>query len=278
MNIYDILLARKLRGGKPAVIEALSVTSNGIYSAPEGVDGYNPVEVTVPNNTNIIIDRTISGVYENSTATKIGTYAFYGCTELTEVSFPNVSYIDRSAFGACEKLTTVDFAIATTIGPYAFWSCRSLTSVSFPNATMIRSNAFYTCSYLISVDFPNAISVQDQAFGNCMRLTNINLPNATMIDSNVFSQCFSLSTISLPGAPGIGSAAFSSCRCLLSLYLIGSKSAYLYNSNAFYSTPIAGYTEYTSGVYGSIYVPSSLYDKYISATYWKYFSARFVSV
>lgn len=37
-------------GGAPAnpVIEALSVTENGTYNAPEGVDGYSPVSVNVP--------------------------------------------------------------------------------------------------------------------------------------------------------------------------------------------------------------------------------------
>ena len=36
--------------GAPAnpVIEALSVTENGTYNAPEGVDGYSPVSVNVP--------------------------------------------------------------------------------------------------------------------------------------------------------------------------------------------------------------------------------------
>ena len=35
-------------GGKEPVVEALNVTANGSYYAPSGVDGYNPVEVNVP--------------------------------------------------------------------------------------------------------------------------------------------------------------------------------------------------------------------------------------
>ena len=37
-------------GGEP-LIEPLSVTSNGTYTAPSGVDGYSPVTVNVPSQT-----------------------------------------------------------------------------------------------------------------------------------------------------------------------------------------------------------------------------------
>jgi hypothetical protein len=46
-------------------------------------------------------------------------------------------------------------------------------------------------------------------------------------------------------------------------------------SDAFRSTPIAGYTD-SAGKYGSIYVPASLLASYKTATNWTYFSSRFV--
>lgn len=36
-------------GGKEPVIEELSITGNGVYNAPEGIDGYNPISVNVPS-------------------------------------------------------------------------------------------------------------------------------------------------------------------------------------------------------------------------------------
>ena len=39
----------------PLVIEALSVSENGVYTAPEGVDGYSPVTVDIP---------TVVGLFE----------------------------------------------------------------------------------------------------------------------------------------------------------------------------------------------------------------------
>lgn len=49
MNLLDIAIAKKMSGGggSEPVIESLSVTENGTYEAPSGVDGYNPITVNV---------------------------------------------------------------------------------------------------------------------------------------------------------------------------------------------------------------------------------------
>ena len=39
-----------ISGGGEPVIEALSITANGTYTAPDGVDGYSPVTVNVPQS------------------------------------------------------------------------------------------------------------------------------------------------------------------------------------------------------------------------------------
>lgn len=44
----DILIVASGSEAEPAVIEALEITANGTYTAPEGVDGYSPVTVNVP--------------------------------------------------------------------------------------------------------------------------------------------------------------------------------------------------------------------------------------
>lgn len=45
-----------------AVIEPLTITENGTYTAPAGVDGYNPVTVNVdPTKVTILKEQTISG-------------------------------------------------------------------------------------------------------------------------------------------------------------------------------------------------------------------------
>ena len=44
-------MAKMMSGGKKPVIRSLSVTANGTYTVPEGVDGYNPVYVNVKSGS-----------------------------------------------------------------------------------------------------------------------------------------------------------------------------------------------------------------------------------
>ena len=47
-------------------IEALDITANGVYNAPEGVDGYNPITVAVPERVPVVESKEI---IENGTYT-----------------------------------------------------------------------------------------------------------------------------------------------------------------------------------------------------------------
>ena len=47
-------------------IEALDITANGVYNAPEGVDGYNPITVAVPERVPVVESKEIT---ENGTYT-----------------------------------------------------------------------------------------------------------------------------------------------------------------------------------------------------------------
>ena len=41
-------------------IEALDITANGVYNAPEGVDGYNPITVAVPERVPVVESKNIT--------------------------------------------------------------------------------------------------------------------------------------------------------------------------------------------------------------------------
>ena len=142
------------------------------------------------------------------------------------------------------------------IGKYAFAHCDMLTTASFPVATTIGSSAFAYCSSLATASFPVV----------------------TKVNASAFYACYMLTTASFPAATVIGNYAFRDCYHLTSLYLTGDTMAQLSSVNVFGSTPISNYTASTGGVYGSIFVPASLYDAYISAANWSYYSSRFVSV
>ena len=210
--------------------------------------------------------------------TSIGNFAFQYCSSLTTVSFPLCKSIGGYAFNGCSSLITASFPSCTSIGTYAFNNCINLTTASFPSCKSIASYAFRYCSSLTTVSFPSCTSISNYAFQLCTRLTTASFPSCTRIGSSAFGNCISLTTASFPSCTSIGSYAFQQCFLLLSLYLTGSSVVSLVNSNAFASTPIAGYTTSTGGVYGSIFVPSSLYSTYKASTNWTFFSSRFVSV
>ena len=72
-------------GGSPAIIQSLTVTQNGRYDAPAGVDGYNPVDVNVPDRYDegykdgydegyVDGEAAVKSKIQSKTITKNGTY------------------------------------------------------------------------------------------------------------------------------------------------------------------------------------------------------------
>ena len=91
-----------------------------------------------------LIDRSITEI-SSSSATSIGSYAFYSCSALTTVAFPVATSIESYAFQFCRSLTTVDFPVATSIGTSAFQNCSELKSLLLRNnkvCTLSNTNTF----------------------------------------------------------------------------------------------------------------------------------------
>lgn len=270
MDLYNLVLSAKLSkgGGSEPVIESLSVTENGTYTAPSGVDGYSPVTVNVPG-------ITPSGTYS------ITSNGIYDIVSFASVDV-NVSgggggdhdaedgLITRAISGAYEN------SRVTSIGSYAFDNCTSLTTASFPNVTLIGGNAFSGCTRLTTVSFPNAALISGSAFYNCTSLTTANFPNVASISGNAFRSCTSLTTASFPNVKSInGGYVFNGCTRLKSFYILASSVAGLADTNVFANTPMS--TSSYLGYFGSIYVPASLVDSYKSARYWSAYADRITS-
>ena len=61
--IYELLKDRIMNGSgssSEAIIESLSITENGVYTASSGVDGYSPITVNVPQKEPSIESLSIS--------------------------------------------------------------------------------------------------------------------------------------------------------------------------------------------------------------------------
>jgi hypothetical protein len=238
-----------------------------VYSGEEADDyvfnGWTPTVVAITGDTTYIakfkytgnqyvkiIEKTISGAYENAEVTMVGDYTFYYCDEgLSSVSFPAV----------------------TTIGENAFARCDDLVAANIPNVTNIPYNAFSYCVKLVELDAPLATSVGSYALPGCAALERVNLPSVVTIDSYAFESCTKLSKVDLPVVTSIGKNAFKGCSSLDTLILRHTSVVTMGYANVLDNTPIENGTGY-------IYVPSALKDQYIADSMWSLYANQFRAI
>ena len=63
---------------------------------------------------------------------RIGSRAFFGCSSLQEVSFPNVRAVESSAYYGCTGLKSIILPAVDSIDDNAFWFCQSLSRLLLP--------------------------------------------------------------------------------------------------------------------------------------------------
>lgn len=249
-ELTSIADAIREKGGTSAPLEYPEEYVSAIEAISGGGGGYTADDIAM---------RTISGVVSGS-----------------------ASFIAYRAFGSYNSLEEANFQDCGTIEEYAFASCSSLKTVSFPSCSLIRANAFRNCVSLSETLFNSCTDIDANAFAGCISLPAINLPVCNNILGNAFSSCAALSVVRINSEANarklsIADSAFKGCVNLVSLYLMGSNVAYLGGSAAFSSTPIGGYSD-VAGRFGSIFVPASLYNSYLTSGFWSRLASRFVSV
>ncbi len=143
------------------------------------------------------------------TVASIQTYAFYGCSDLTEVTIPEG---------------------ITSIGGYAFWNCSGIETVHFnaTNCTSMVTNSQYSVfnsgttnngqSAIKTITIgSNVTRIPDYAFRNAQQLHGLlNVPaSVTSIGNYAFYDCVSLNFLNLTeGLVTIGDYAFYYCQVL----------------------------------------------------------------
>lgn len=225
--------------GSDPTIESLEVTSNGTYEAPEGVDGYSPIVVNVPqdgappekafllvNDCQYRFANDGWNWFIEQHGNQITTRAIYNIANM---------------FQSSSTLTSIPFDINAKEGSNtqcasAFSSCYKLTTIGdlinfTPTST---DNLFRYCQRLRYL--PNFVNwdwsyIQKQAwqsmngmFGNCYSLREI----PEEVTSNMWG--IQSSTSYTPYYNG-----FSSCYALNKIRNLGVQQSTL-TSNAFYCT------------------------------------------
>ena len=174
-------------------------------------------------------------------------------------------------------LKTLEDERLTTTFSRQFGLFPKLTTVILPSCSLIQEGAFMSCPELTKIYLPNCTVVHRWGFESCIKLSEVNLPKCSYVGNEAFADCINLSTVRLPECSKLVTNAFTGCHNLISLYLMSTSIVILSNINVFDSTPIGGYTD-IAGQYGSIYVPTTLFDSYKIAENWSNFENRLVSV
>ena len=240
-------------GGASAVIEGLSVTSNGTYTAGGGVDGYSPVEVNVPSPSFVTETLSVSvngtytpgqGVDGFSQVVVDVPQSVSGFTEkdLTEKTFTitnlnnSASYVASSAFYNTNTLQTVNLPNCKEVYSYAFQECANLSEISLPVCENIKDNAFNTTG-LRTVYLPSCKNLGMMAFRYCRSLTEVNMPELIIVGGSTFQSCSSLVSVSIPKIKVIGGNMFMNCSLLSSVDI---STCVIINQQAFQNTNITG--------------------------------------
>ena len=242
----------------------------------------------------------LMGGVEGKNVTYIDYSGFYGCKNLRSAKFPALVSINTAGFMNCINLSSFEAPLLKSIGISCFVYCQHLTSLNTSNVEEIGGNAFSNCWNLSTFDFTKVSNIGAAAFYRCSRMacpvsaplienigvstfssaaiTAVNAPICSMVWGNAFYDCSNLSYAYFPKLVAIsGGTAFAYCSSLMSLYLLNNALCTLSNSNAFNGTPIYNYSN-ADGLYGSIFVRTSLLSNYQTATNWTYFSSRFVGL
>ncbi|MGM9553855.1 MAG: leucine-rich repeat protein [Faecousia sp.] len=211
---------------------AITDCDNTVTSAdiPAEIDG---VEVTRIGSFAFQFCSNLTSVTIPDSVTSIGEYAFSCCESLKNATIPNgVTSIGDAAFKDCNSLMSVTIPDSVTdIGWDAFQDCTSLTSVTIPKGlTCIEVGSFYGCSSLTTLTISDSVThIGGSAFRDCNSLMSVTIPDSvTHVDSLAFKGCSSLTSVTIPkNLTSIDSGAFSDCSSLTDINVAEGNSNYI---------------------------------------------------
>ncbi|MBQ6339520.1 MAG: leucine-rich repeat domain-containing protein [Kiritimatiellae bacterium] len=150
-----------------------------------------------------------------------------GGVALNELVIPDdVTEVKYGLFYGCTNLTRVTFHDQVkSIGGYAFYGCNGLTSVTIPNSvTSLGGEAFAYCSGLTNVTISSGVkSIGYFAFNGCSRLANVTIPEGvTSLEIAAFQNCSGLGSVTIPASvTSIAGQSFMNCSSLASITFHG---------------------------------------------------------
>lgn len=136
--------------------------------------------------------------------TRVGSWAFADCTNLSAVTIPSsVEIVGDYGFYRCSGMTILSLSNGLrTIGQCAFEQCSALTDLRLPDTLLtIGDHAFYLCKSLTYVTVPGVVkSFGTGVFCYCENLIRVDVNASITLPSWTFYGCDRLQTVTVEGA------------------------------------------------------------------------------
>ena len=176
------------------------------------------------NDEKVIVPEKLDGIR----VTDIGYSAFYGCTNLKEITIPDsVENIGDNPFMGCKNLLNINI------------SANNPTLEFVDNALIYKSEKRLVCYLSASEESKYEISkeikvIGDSAFSECENLKEITIPDSVVYIGNYsFLKCENLKEICIPeGLRLIGKSTFYGCKNLTKINI--PESVKFIDNSAFY--------------------------------------------
>lgn len=195
------------------------------------------------------VAETLLRVYISNSVTSIESHSFNDCHSLQIASMPNS---------------------VTNIG-VAFSNCYRLQFVSIGNGITSISGLFNLCYSIKYVSIPNSVTgLGNNGIGGCPSVRHIFVPNnVTTVGYYGFAGCRALQSIVFPNSvTSINGGAFSNCQSLQE-----------YDFRHFDHVPTIDQKTFSALTSTTkIFVPSALYDTWVTATNWSTYANYIVGV
>ena len=148
--------------------------------------------------------------------TSIGSYAFYTCSALENLSLPStLESMGGYTFYGCTSLSEIEIPESVSgISQYVFYGCTGLTELVIPDTvTSISNNAFEGCTGLTRLEIADSVTEWGRkAFSGCTGLKYVSVPvdyavfnleRGDSVDIGVFYGCNNVEYIRYtPGTTG----------------------------------------------------------------------------
>ena len=167
-----------------------SYTGDTLYlKVPETVNGITVTDIA----EGVFAESSLWGLILPDTMTFLGDMSLWGGTShnscvygnktISVISGKNIKILGAKAFYECTSLREVDFPNCEQIGNEAFYYT-NLVGAHFPKVTTLLTGAFYNAQYVRELYLPNCTKILDNAFEKCLQLQYLYAP---LIDIDVDS-------------------------------------------------------------------------------------------